>query len=116
MMDNGVRVFVTDMSNIGVDVTVDAELATFQIDPVDGVWAGTEVETGVSIDELKPWPVVPPHWIHLPGEVKFSHTNSEPSTKTGWLKHSRDFRGWGDAKPAVSWVSHVRGTLSKAIE
>ena len=93
---------------------VEDGLVIYQIVPVDGALAGVPVQTGVSVDELQPWPQVQPHWVHLPEDISFSHTNSEASTRSGWLKHSRDLIGWGDTEPAVCWISHLRSVLGDA--
>ena len=113
-MDRGVQGFIDDLERLGFDSRVEADLVVYQIESVDGARSGTTVETGVSVGELQSWPHVPPHWVHFPADVKFSHTNCEASTKSGWLKHSRDFRGWGDAEAAISWASHVRAVVSEA--
>ena len=114
-METGVARFVDDMTKAGFDIAVEAEVVTFRITPVDGAHAGTPVDTGVSSDELDPWPQAPPHWVHFADSVGFSHTNPQPSPKSGWLMHSRDLAGWGDAPPAVCWASHVRAVLGEAI-
>ena len=110
-----VNKFIDDMAKFAVDVQVEAELVTYRVTPVDGAHAGSPVQTAVSIDELDSWPHAPPHWIHLPAEIKFPKTNSQNSPRSAWLKHSRQITGWGDAPPAISWVSHVRGVISEAI-
>ncbi len=114
-MRPGVRRFVDDMTALGLDTTVEAGFVIYRIAPVDGARAGTEVETGVSTEELDRWPQMPPHWIYLPAAINFSQTNSQPSPKSGWLMHSREFTGWGDAPPGKNWVSHVRSVLGEAI-
>ncbi len=116
MMLHGVQGFLADMTRLGFDPEVEANLVVYRLIPVDGSLAGTEIETGVSVDELGSWPQVPPHWVHLPGSVSFPGANSQGSPKSGWLMHSRDLRGWGDSPPAVCWSSHVRGVLSEAKE
>ena len=113
-MNHGVQGFIHDLTELGLDPTVEAELVIYRIEPVDGAHAGTRVATGVSADELSPWPQAPPHWIHLPASVSFPETNSRSSTKPDWLKHSRDIIGWGDASPGVCWTSHVRAVLGEA--
>ena len=113
-MDTGVQKFVDDMTKAGFAPEVGAEVVTFQITPVDGARAGCSVDTGVSTGELDPWPQAPPHWIHFPVDVTLSRTNSQASPKQGWLMHSRNLAGWGDAPPAVSWASHIRAVLSEA--
>ena len=106
--------FIDDMTEIGLTPTVEDELVVYRVTPVDGARAGTPVETGISLEELGPWPQVPPHWVHLPASVRFPQTNSQPSPRAGWLMHSRQIAGWGDAAPAVAWVSHIRAVLSEA--
>ena len=114
-MGYGVQGFIDALTQHGLDPTVEAGLVQYRIIPVEGAHAGTEVETGVSVDELGPWPKAPPHWVHLPDSIGFSSTNSRASTKPGWLKHSRDVIGWGDAPPGVGWTSHVRAVLGEAV-
>ena len=113
-MGHGVQGFIDALTQHGLDPTVEAGLVLYRITPVEGAHAGIEVETGVSADELSPWPQAPPHWVHLPASIGFPETNSGASTKHGWLKHSRDIIGWGDAPPGVWWTSHVRAVLGEA--
>ena len=113
-MNHGVQGFIDALTQLGLSPTVEAELVIYRIEPVDGAHAGIAVETGVSVAELAPWPQAPPHWIHLPAGISFTRTNSAASTKPGWLKHSRDIIGWGDAPPGVWWTSHVRAVLGEA--
>ena len=113
-MNAGVRKFIDSMTEASFAPKVEANVVIFEIVPVDGAHAGYSVATGVSIDELDAWPQVPPHWIHFPASIVFPRSNSKPSPKSGWLKHSRDMLGWGDAPPAISWASHVRAVLSEA--
>ena len=114
-MEAGIQRFIEDMAKSGLACEVEAGLVIYRITPVDGAYAGVSVETGVGGDELRPWPQAPPHWIHLPSGIAFPRTNSGSSPKPGWLMHSRDLRGWGDAPPAIGWLSHVRAVLSEAI-
>ena len=114
-MQTGVEAFIRDMSEIGFEVTLEAELAIYRVIAVDGAYAGRPVETGVAIGELQPWSQVPPHWLHFPSAVNFSQTNSQPSPKSGWLMHSRQITGWSDAPAGVAWASHVRAVLSEAV-
>ena len=114
-MNQGVQGFIDDVTRRGFSPRTEAGLVIYQVEPIDGELAGTVVETGVSVEELVSWPQIPPHWVHFPLDVKFKQTNSEPSAKTGWAKHSRDLRGWGDAEPAICWTSHVRAVLGEAI-
>ena len=113
-MNHGVQGFIDDLTQLGLAPVVEAELVVYQITPVEGAHAGTALKTGISSDELASWPQAPPHWVHLPDAIGFSRTNSRASTKPGWLKHSRDTIGWGDAPPGIWWTSHVRAVLGEA--
>ena len=114
-MQTGVEAFIQDMTELGFGATLEAELVIYTAEPVGGAYAGSPVETGVAIGELEPWPQVPPHWLHFPSAVKFSQTNSRASVRPGWLMHSRQVTGWGDAPARVAWASHVRAVLSEAV-
>ena len=114
-MQPGVQRFIDDVTELGLNPSVEAGLVIYQITPIDGAHAGVAVETGVSAEELSSWPQVPPHWVHFPASVKFRKTNSQPSPKPAWLMHSRQISGWGDAEPVIGWCSHVRAILSEAI-
>ena len=114
-MPTGVEAFIQDMSELGFGATLEAELVIYTVEPVDGAYGGNPVETGVAVCELGPWPQVPPHWLHFHNAVKFSQTNSQTSPRPGWLMHSRQITGWGDAPARVAWASHVRAVLSEAV-
>ena len=114
-MLTGIEGFIKNMAEFGCKVTLEAELVICQVVAIDGAYAGSPVETGVSIGELDSWPQVPPHWLHFPAGIRFSQTNSQPSPKSGWLMHSRQITGWGDAPAGVAWASHVRAVLSEAV-
>ena len=114
-MHPGLQRFIDDMTELGLNPSVEAGLVIYQITPIDGAQAGVAVETGVSAEELAPWPQAPPHWVHFLDSIKFQRTNSQASPKPGWLMHSRQISGWGDAPPAIGWCSHVRAVLSEAI-
>ena len=115
-MTTGAETFIQDMTELGFEATLEAELVIYRVVAVDGAYAGRPAETGIAVNELQSWPQVPPHWLHFPAEVKFSHTNSDPSPKSGWLMHSRQITGWGDAPAGVAWASHVRAVIGEAIE
>ena len=114
-MHTGVEAFIRDMTELGFEATLEAELVIYKVVPVDGVSAGKPMETGVGTGELQPWPQVPPHWLHFPSGLRFLRTNSRPSPKSGWLMHSRRITGWGDAPAGVAWASHVRAVLSETV-
>lgn len=110
------EVFVEAMERLGLAPSADNGLVLYRITPVEGALAGQLVETAVAVDELGHWPDAPPHWLHFPDSIRFSRTNTEPSSKPGWLKHSRNIAGWGDSPPASGWAGHVRAVLGEAIE
>ena len=110
-----VEAFIQDMTSLGFEATLEAELVIYRIVPVDGAHAGRSTQTGVAVDELQSWPQVPPHWLHFPAAVEFSHTNINESPRPGWSSHSRQISGWGDAPSGIAWASHVRAVLSGAI-
>lgn len=114
-MKPGVQSFFKDISEVGFDPVVEADLVLYTVIPIDGGFAGQSVQTGVSLEELEPWPQVPPHWVHLPTSVRFDGGNVQPSPKAGWQMHSRQVEGWGDTEPRVAWASHVRAVLSAAV-
>lgn len=111
----GVEGFLDGLRRLGVGARREADLVVFAVTAAGGAHAGADVETAVSVDELARWPQVPPHWVHLPQTIRLSRTNSRPSSLAGWLRHSRNIAGWGDAaEPAQAWVAQVRGVLEEA--
>ena len=106
--------FVEAMSELGLSPRVESGLVVCHVTPVAGARAGSLVGVGVAMDELTAWPQTPPHWIHLPREVEFPHTNSQCSPKNGWLKHSRNVLYWGSAPAESDWAAHVQGVLKDA--
>jgi hypothetical protein len=107
--------FIEGLRNCGAKPHNEGGFIIYRIEPVEGRWAGQEVETAVALAEVARWPLVPPHWIHLPGVVVFRNTNSQPSGITGWTQHSRQIARWGqDQKPASGWLSHVRSVVGEA--
>lgn len=114
-MSGGADQFINQLTELGLEPAIEAQLVIYQIEPVEGAHQGAAIATGVEIDELARWPLVPPHWIHLPAGIGFVHTNSQPSSKAGWTKHSRQISRWGqDANPGVGWSGHVRSVLGAA--
>jgi hypothetical protein len=112
----GVTAFVATLEEFGAQPIVESTLITYTVIPVTGALAGCAVRTGVLVDEVAPWPTVPPHWIHLPADVAFAATNAGGSPKEGWRCHSRDIPAWGTASmPAAAWLAHVRGVLGSAL-
>jgi hypothetical protein len=114
----GTRGFVAALEGHGAGLVIEAGLGLviYTVTPVSGALAGQPVRTAVNLEELAPWPVAPPHWIHLPEAVVFRATNAGASPKAGWLSHSRDIPAWGTAaSPAGAWLAHVRGVLGGAV-
>ena len=114
-MEGPAQRFVNAMSRLGLSPRLEAGLVIFRIVSAAGAHAGKPLDIGVSLEELTGWPQVPPHWIHLPADIRFATTNVAPSSKPGWNKHSRNSAGWGDAPPEVCWTSHIHAVLSEAI-
>lgn len=114
-MQDGVQDFISRMKELGLDPVTEAGLVIYQVLSVNGSKAGCIVKTGVDISELEGWPRLPPHWIHLSDSINFINTNTEPSSKSGWIKHSRNCNDWGDIEPGIRWLSHVSSILSEAI-
>jgi hypothetical protein len=113
--ETGVEGFIAGLKTCGANPNLSDGLVHYEVEPVEGAMRGTVVVTAVEVAEVQRWPLVPPHWIHLPSEVRFSRTNSQGSSKPGWLKHSRQIAGWGaDARPERAWLSHVRAIIGEA--
>lgn len=108
--------FIEGLRRLGFEPAVDSQLVIYEIEPVEGARAGKPVRTAVAVDDLVRWPQMPPHWIHLPNDVKLWRTNTRPSVRQGWTMHSRKTGTWGhDRNPVSAWVSHVRGILGEVI-
>lgn len=87
----------------------------FTVEAVDGAYAGHDVATGVETNELASCPATPPHWVHLPAAISLPTTNSRPSPRQDWKKHSRKIASWGNADPGRAWVAHVRAVLGEVV-
>lgn len=112
----GVQALVAALEEFGAAPTLESALLTYVVTPVTGALADRAVRTGVSVDEVAPWPTAPPHWIHLPAEITFAATNTGGSPMAGWASHSRDIHAWGSAQvPVAAWLAHVRGVLGGAL-
>ena len=114
MTQSGPDRFVDAMSELGLSPRVEAGLVICRVTPVAGARAGSVVEVGVALDELSAWSLTPPHWIHLPRSVGFARTNSQPSPREGWLRHSRNILHWGSAPAAIDWAAHIQAVLRDA--
>ena len=111
------RQFISDMTAEGAPARlVDAQIL-FDVQCFDGPLRGTVIPTGVSVSEVQSWPMVPPHWVHLPDAIEFAETNSDTTDcPAGWRRHSRDFSLTNmSIPPARAWLQHVRGVLAVAI-
>lgn len=112
-----VQQFIDDMTAIGATARVEDARILYEVVAVAGALKGMAVTTGVSLSEVQSWPMVPPHWIHLPDTVQFPATNSDTTDcPPGWIRHSRDF-SFSDTsvQPALAWLRHVRGVVSIAL-
>lgn len=115
-MVDAAEAFIISLARLGLQPRREGQLVVYSLEPVDGARAGVPVETGVETAELARWPLVPPHWIHLPEDVVLSKTNSRASTKPGWTGHSRQIRDWNVGPGAgAAWAAHVRGVLSDVV-
>ena len=116
LSETGEDVFLAGLRRCGCEPANQSEVIVFTIVAITGLMAGQEVETGVAINELSAWPSVPPHWVHLPASVGIAHSNTQASPVQGWLMHSRNIAGWGDAaEPAQAWIAHVRSVVGEAL-
>lgn len=114
--DTGLEGFLASLRRCGVVAEVEAGVVAFTVEPLAGARRSTSVATGVAVDELGSWPVVPPHWIHFPDEVRFASSNTQPSSRSGWTKHSRNIQRWGNAaEPAQAWLAHARTVAGEAV-
>lgn len=107
--------FTAGLATYGAAPTTTDRHIKYQVEVVEGRFAGQTVETAIAIDELARWPLVPPHWIYLPDTITFAVTNTQPCPMPGWIGHSRQIVGWGDEPdPIIGWVAHVRGVIGEA--
>jgi hypothetical protein len=112
----GVEAFLEDLDRGGAEPRIVGDHVVYVVEAVEGRWAGEAVETAVEVGELERWPLLPPRWIHLPGDIVFPVTNSRPSTIATWTKHTRWITGWGrEADPAAGWLAHVRSVIGEAL-
>jgi len=114
-MTTGVDGFIAGLRRCGTDATVNTGIIVFTV-VAAGRSGPLTTQTGVAAAELEAWSAVPPHWAHFPAAAQFTHTNSRPDeTLPGWIRHSRQINGWGDAEePAQAWLAHLRRILLDA--
>jgi hypothetical protein len=111
----GIVAFIHGLHRCGALPRATDRHVVYTVEPVEGRFAGEPAATAVEMGELTRWPLVPPHWIHLPADVKLHGTNSRSSSIDGWLRHSRHIARWGrDADPASGWLAHVRSIVGEA--
>lgn len=114
-MEAGKEGFLAGLRRCGCEPEKRNDVIVFSVIAVSGSHAGQSVETGVNAGELAAWPGVPPHWVHLPRSIAFVHTNSQPSLIPGWLMHSRNIAGWGNAEePTQAWIAHARSVIEES--
>jgi hypothetical protein len=114
-MTDPVSAFIAGLHSVGAAPRYEGPLVVYQVEAISGPHAGTSIDTGVEVAELAGWPIAPPHWIHLPLDVSFEQTNSQPSPVAGWLRHSRQISDWGSEADGIqAWLAHVRGVLGQA--
>jgi hypothetical protein len=107
--------FTVGLAAYGATPTIIDRYIAYQVEAVEGRFAGQTVETAVAIDELTRWPLVPPHWIYLHDNVTFAATNTQPCTMPCWIGHSRQIVGWGNDPDAIAgWAAHVRCVIGEA--
>lgn len=109
--------FIIDMTAVGAPARADGPRILYEVVAVGGALNGQTVTTGVSVSEVQSWPMVPPHWIHLPDSITFTETNiDEVDCQPAWKRHSREYSNNDTSvPPALSWLRHVRGFISVAI-
>lgn len=113
--ETGETGFLAGLRRCGCDPDKRNGVVVFIVVPVGGCHAGQPIETGIHSNELASWPSAPPHWVHLPASVIIGHTNTQPSSIPGWLMHSRNITGWGNAQePVQAWLAHVRAVLEES--
>jgi hypothetical protein len=93
--------FINDMTALGANARADGPRILYEVVAVGGALNGQTTTTGVSVSEVQSWPMVPPHWIHLPDSVAFPETNMDDIDMS--------------LPPALAWLRHVRGFISIAI-
>lgn len=112
---DGVNGFIADLADLGVDADVRGPVVHYSLKAVEGPLAGSLVATAVGADELVSWPATAPHWIHLPPDVTFANTYTQPQpTLPGWVCHSRNIGTWDSVgHPGQKWLAHVRAVLGQ---
>lgn len=111
----GLDGFVAGLAGCRASPAVVGQYVRYEIEAVEGRFAGESVETALAVSELARWPLVPPHWVYLPGTVTFPRTNTQACEIPGWVGHSRQILGWGhDPDPIAGWLAHVRAVIGEA--
>jgi hypothetical protein len=112
---DGVPGFVADLADLGIEAVVDGAVVKYEITAPGGARASRMIPTAVSISELQAWPAAPPHWIHLPADIRFAKTNADQrNALPGWTRHSRNIQRWTPTiHPGQQWAAHVRSVLTE---
>lgn len=110
----GMAGFMAGLASQGIAAQQNGGLVVYTVEPLVGMYAGKAVQTAVAVSELEGWPLTPPHFVHLPNEVKLD--GPQASDVAGWSKYSRPHRGRLDASahPTRDWVAHIRELLGRA--
>lgn len=108
--------FRSGLEELDISVENRGALVVYRLVPLSGSMATKEVETGVEVSELDGWPTAPPHWVHVPDDVRIPGGSTQPSSLAGWSRYSRPHPGRLDASraPTREWVAHVRALLGTA--
>lgn len=108
--------FVDGLTRLGCVVDTRGGLLVVEVAPLAGSRLGQLVDVGVAAEELTSWPLVTPHWVHLPGDLDMPGSNRQPSDQLpGWSKYSRPLKTRADTctAPARAWLAHVRTLLEE---
>jgi hypothetical protein len=112
---SGSEIFIQGLIEKQVDAVVEGEMVCFEVIPVSGHYAFEAVKCGVALSELAAWPTAPPHWLHMSSAINFERTNTQQSSVSGWIGHSRPPANWGrDRDPIAGFLSHCRSVVGEA--
>lgn len=114
-MTPGIEAFVEAMKAARRDVEVRDPIVIVLVDVPLGLHRGKEVLVGA--DPPTDFPIVPPHWVHLPDSIELSGGGKQASELgAGWARWSRPNRRWVDGgSPASQWLAHIRSLFETAV-
>jgi hypothetical protein len=115
---DGVEGFIADLGDFGVRATREGHSVMYNLEILNGPRAGTPIRTGVSVNELGAWPVIPAHWLHFEAGTQFSEQGSTDTNDAlpGYIRHSWDTSFWLPTEhPGQLWIAHVRSVIAKVI-